>query len=424
MRYSKVAASLLSTVFTFRAKSYVVAGVFDSSNEAPGPTLVDTGILSSVNTSANGTTANPTSSPTPAIELKEKCKPGDTGCVHGRIRVPANKYADTGILASPLSAAKGTNVAPSSPITVASHHLTSLCTPGTEYVICVNGHVKGYPGVTCYEACGDGANCCSGIDACKGFSGRVCKDTISCSGDSACAYANIPWVVRSCKELGSCFKAGYGMGSIESIVDSCIGDFSCYNAAAYFGSIGKIQSSCNGIDACNWLGYDNGLVGDVLGSCNADSGCEDASWYGGSIGSIIESCNQYNACHGLGQKGGKVGDVTKSCTARYSCYYGAEKKGSIWSISNSCYGEDSCRKAGSDDGSIGNIAQSCKADNACTGAGSGLNGRITSNLMSCCNTGLECDYATQASLPATCNAAPTSAPTNSKSAKKRARTLN
>jgi len=291
-------------------------------------------------------------------------------------------------------------VAPSSPTTITSHHVTPLC---AEYVTCVNGHVKGDPDVTCFEACDNGANCCSGIDACKGFSGRVCKDG-SCNGLMACMHANIPWVVGSCSKFGACFKAGYGMGSIESIVDSCNGEVSCYKAAAYFGSIGKIQSSCNGLDACNWLGYDNGLVGDVLGSCNADSGCDGTSWDGGSIGSITESCNAFYSCHGLGQEEGKVGDVTKSCIAQYSCYYGAENKGSIGSISNSCYGEDSCRKAGSDDGSIGNIAQSCRAVNSCKGAGSGLTGRITSNLMNCCNDADECDYATQASLPATCKA--------------------
>lgn len=484
MRFSKVAASLLSTVFTFRDKSLCVAGVFDSTNEA-----VDTVIFS-----ANGVTANPTSRPTPATELNEKCNAGDNDCVHGRVRVPAasdvdtgilthrekkakgNKCktgeegcvhgrirvpaVDTGILASPESAAKE-NVAPSNTITPAA----SICT--TSFVDCVDGFVRG-TAITCFDQCA-GA-CCKydsvlgAVDACEGFTGKVCMDTNSCIGERACEDANIlsPAVmVMSCKGDYACFKAASKGGSIGSITDSCNADYACYYAAAYGGSIRSMSDSCNGYKACNYaaayggstgsiigscniydfscfyLGYRYGNVGDVVNSCDGINSCREIAAYGGTIGSITESCIGLYACYGLGERGGTVGNVNSACTDGFSCFYGGADRGVIGNIANSCSaflscdslgrgkgkaghvtdsctGANSCQYAGHSRGSIGDIAQSCRSDDACTGAGSGLNGRITSNLMSCCNTGLECDYATQASLPATCNAAPTSAPTNSK----------
>lgn len=418
MRYSKGAASLLSTVFAFRAKSVVFADIFSEEADAafvpadvdadvvaltPTENVIDAGILSPPG-------ATVTSSP-PTIELKNKCKSGDSGCVHGRLRTPTNNdTADTGISNFGETAAKGTFATPGSDVTIASHHLPLLC---DSYVNCINGFIA--DGTTsCFEACANGVDCCDGTDACDGFFGNVCRDG-SCSGDEACRKANIRWVKKSCLGDSACYKAGYDIGSIGSIQYSCDGDFACEYLASNRGSIGIIKTSCNGNRACNWLGRYNGEVGNIMDSCRGTSACEDVATYsGGSIGHIKGSCVGSNACHGLGRNGGKVGDVTTSCTMTYSCYDGAAVSGVMGTIVNSCTGVNSCRYTGSEYGSIGNISNSCKAEEACEGAGYGLGGRITSNLGNCCNTASACADATQANLPATCKASASGPPPASK----------
>jgi hypothetical protein len=62
------------------------------------------------------------------------------------------------------------------------------CSAG--FVDCVNGYVSDSGGgTTCELACG-GACCVE--DACAYFTGKVCKDSVSCMGESACELAKIP----------------------------------------------------------------------------------------------------------------------------------------------------------------------------------------------------------------------------------------
>lgn len=179
MRYSKGAASLISTAFAFRAKSLVVADIFDLSNDA--------------NT--------------------EKCKAGKIDCGHGKLCAATNNnVADTGILI-PADTYASTGIA-----------MASSCDAG--FVKCRNGVVEDDPGTTCFESCGK--SCCTYYDfltpeykdACKGFTGHVCKDGKSCNGDQACEDANIEYVVKSCTGYQACYKAGSNTGLISEIADS------------------------------------------------------------------------------------------------------------------------------------------------------------------------------------------------------------
>ena len=391
MRYSRGTASLLSTVFTFQARSVAAVDIFDqTSNEA---------------------------------------------------------VVDAGVLTLPDSGAIGTNndVAPSSLVTIAS-----TCDEGN-IVTCVNGFDVNSPGgaTSCYESCG--GDCCfyGGSDACIGFTGKVCKDG-SCSGAVACEYANIPLVVNSCigywactragfydgsignvidscNDRFACVKAGYAYGSIRNVHDSCNGYIACATAGAQFASIGNIYHSCNGDRACLDLGYYIGQVGDVINSCGAYA-CERAASNGGTIGSITNSCDGYGACIYLGTLYGDVGNILNSCNSLKACYVASRNGGSIEGmtgscnnsfacydlgsvlgkvgfVTDSCTGESSCSNAGTFRGSIGSISQSCNAENSCRFAGNGQPGAITSNLKSCCNTlstpGV-CEYATELTLPAQC----------------------
>lgn len=445
MRHSKGAASLLSTVFAFRSKSVVGANVFDPINEdailhptdvgatAPSDNNADAGILSPV---------NPTRSHPTIDILKQKCKVGDEGCILGKIRA-TNSGADIGILPPSESADMGTDAAPS--MATAS----STCA-ADKLIDCDNGFVRNSnPAKTCAAACN--GQCCTGENACDYFTGKVCKDDSSCTGDYACFKANILSVVNSCMGNRACLGAGYDGdgGLIGSIADSCIGDYACRHAATFGGSIGNMTNSCNGVYACLNFGHYKGKIGKLVNSCIGDLACYAGARQYGSIGSITGSCTGYQACRSLGQSGGTVGDITNSCTAEKSCFGGAEAGGVIGGITNSCTsasscrygaaiggviggitnsctqsyscsalgrgagkagnvkdsctGDSSCMNAGKNRGSIGNISSSCNADKACESAGSGSTGAITSNLMGCCNTPYVCQSATQTTLPRQCN---------------------
>jgi hypothetical protein len=403
MRFSTGAASLLTAVFTFRAKLLVgAADIFDPLDPTPDVDAADAGVLS------HGELLL-------AIkEGKKKCQPGDGDCIHGKHRAPINSDAAN-------TAASGTDLTPtSSEISISA----SSC---AEHIECVDGYrAGGGPLTTCYAACA--GSCCTSTvfpyDACVGFTGKVCKDGKSCNGFRACEEATIPYVVNSCIGDLSCTAAGQG-GLIGSITDSCEGYRACIVAAYFGGSVGSITSSCNGYDACNFLGYNHGKVGNVVDSCFGDGACENGGAYFGSTGSITSSCDGENACFGLGSHVGAVGNVNNACTATYSCYNGGADGGIIGNIANSCTSKRSCASLGRGDGkaghvtnscdgvnacqfagfnrgSIGSISQSCNAYEACQSAGSGKSGAITSNLQGCCNTVEGCESATQKTLPAQC----------------------
>ena len=108
-----------------------------------------------------------------------------------------------------------------------------------------------------------------------GFTGKVCKDVQSCMGDSACKDANIPIVVKSCKDEKACISVGLnvdeygtvlGANKVGNFINSCIGYRSCYQVAfGTGGSVGDLDVSCIGEDACFDMGRDleGGLGGPV-----------------------------------------------------------------------------------------------------------------------------------------------------------------
>lgn len=448
MRYSKGAASLLSTVFTFPIKSVVVvANIFDpiyhDNVGAIAPTKNKTGFGSEDKVALTN-------------KLRQKCNDGhdDEDCTpgHGREHLaPTNSHAaDAGILDTLVSADKGTDGTPSSGISIAA----STCDPA-DIVDCYNGIVRGSnPAISCHERCNK--SCCtyhdvyysSFEDACSGFTGKVCKDE-SCNGKNACTDATIPSVINSCKDYESCFHAGYnagliksmvdscdgrracfyaaaGGGSIGSIVNSCHGDYSCDTAAEENGSIGDITESCVGEGACDDLGNEHGKVGNVVkschgeracietaddfgligsisGSCIGDYSCREFGSYFGTVGDLSNACTGKNACHLGAMYGGIIASIVNSCTADHSCRLLGHGAGKIGNVKDSCTALDSCRGAGYNRGSMGSITTSCNAEAACRDAGTGSSGAITSNLKGCCNTVSACELATQSTLPAQCN---------------------
>ena len=202
--------------------------------------------------------------------------------------------ADTGILLmSPIIAASNIIINAVSKSSSSSSAARSLQLPTTMMlttsvapqcssgiVDCVYGMVRGSATITCAAACGP--NCCAGVHACTSFTGKVCKDG-SCNGKFACTYAYIP-----------------------SVVNSCEGDYACYNTG-YDGTVGNISNSCNAVDACSYLGT-YGAAKLVQGSCNAYQACDSVA-YNGSIGSLTSSCNATSACKGAGSPTNGTGTI-------------------------------------------------------------------------------------------------------------------
>ena len=273
--------------------------------------------------------------------------------------------------------------------------------PNEDKVVCVNGmaEVNGLP-VSCAVACGNtiqyvtksygdfsytfsvatGGQCCVGQDACKNFTGSVCKDNISCSGFEVCYNANITSVLRGCSDRTACKSAGRN------------------------GSIGTVRDSCTDVDSCFGAG-ENGSIGDITSSCQGESSCERAANYG------------------------SIGDITSSCQGDFSCQYAAACYNSpflkecddaenpyIKSITSSCNSDNSCQKlaAGNNNyfpgGFVNGIYSSCNADKACYKAayGDGDSFNIETGFYNCCNSFEGCKDATEATLPGmdTCDKAP------------------
>ena len=383
MRYSKGAATLLSTVFTFRVKT-VNADVFDDSSNQ---------LLPVTDTATNGLTVTPTSGPTPPTIKRDR------------------KPVDTGILNLTDTATKGTDViASSSGITI-----TSTC---DTFVTCKNGLDTSDPtgGTSCYYSCvgTTGAPLCCAyddgtgtyFDACSGFTGKVCKDGKSCNGKEACQDATIKFVVNSCIGDYACLKAGFNGGSIGNVYDSCEGQEACDELGTFNGKVGNIinsckkssacqhaatnggiiesiTNSCNGMGACVNTGDNNGRVGNVLNSCNDVSACFGAASGNGLIGSISDSCNEGSgACRVLGSAYGIIGNVLNSCKGYYACNSGALMGGAIGNITASCKGERACDGLGRDVGTVGSINNACTSAKSCFHGG-GLGGVIGNIETSC-----------------------------------------
>jgi hypothetical protein len=250
----------------------------------------------------------------------------------------------------------------------------------SDYVTCTNGYTDPPSNtITCATACGP--SCCIDEDACKYFTGKVCKDG-SCNGDFSCYEAHIDFVVNSCKGDESCANVGDDGGTVGIIVNSCSYGAAC-EYLGYAGTVGYVKDSCNEYKACAKLGY-IGTVGNIKGSCNGYEACKNvAGMSGGSTGYLTSSCNGKRACTNLGYYG-TAGNVKDSCNSDYSC------KGVAFDIG----------------GSIGDILSSCNNESACKNAGYDVNSDIFSSLNNCCSTTVsECEGASEATLPAQCKGA-------------------
>lgn len=147
--------------------------------------------------------------------------------------------SDAGILSSSSSSTSrhydtvGHGGSSTTSTTIARRELQSSPTPvppaemcgAYGYVDCVNGFVRGDSTTTCETACG--GSCCVGQEACRQFTGKVCRDG-SCGGSNACVRATIPWVVNSCTSNSAsggsaCFQAGAEKTNIGAMVNSCQG---------------------------------------------------------------------------------------------------------------------------------------------------------------------------------------------------------
>ena len=261
-----------------------------------------------------------------------------------------------------------------------TNHDSPYSTPSTcaesDFVDCVNGFlVRSNDATTCAAACLDvngDAKCCSGTDACTGFTGKVCKDG-SCSGLSACLDANIPEVINSCKpwdesqdysssntqgndinpngegvyqpnphQYGdeSCIRLNNGstQANIDAttVVDSCWGTWACWEVAKS-GRVGKIENSCHSswyTSACGYMGSVGDVgVGDVVNSCYGMRSCYNVAYgAGSSVGSLINACGRRAGSGGFADTGGAASGE-KVC---YSLGWG----GIITTVTDCCKGLD------------------------------------------------------------------------------------
>ena len=93
-----------------------------------------------------------------------------------------------------------------------------------------------------------GGKCCVGDvvgnDVCYIFTGKVCKDGMSCMGGYACREGNIQQVVNSCNGYKACAYAGR-MGVVESMVSSCYGELACDGLGSKV-RVGTLNKACVG----------------------------------------------------------------------------------------------------------------------------------------------------------------------------------
>ena len=187
--------------------------------------------------------------------------------------------------------------------------------PEDKIVDCVGGNVGGE---TCEDACM--GECCVGILACDGFTGRVCKDGNSCMGQYACKDAEIGLVVGGCRgdpSFGGIFGGGVcEYASIKKgVIRGCIGYGTCTGAGSDGGYVGRIKDGCVGGSACRYMGYYYGYVGFVDNSCVGDESCFK-SGYDGRVGFIRNACKGGESCESAGLNG-LVGFIENSCTGKF-----------------------------------------------------------------------------------------------------------
>lgn len=196
------------------------------------------------------------------------------------------------------------------------------------FVDCVQGSAGG---TTCAEACG--GRCCVGDSACDQFTGKVCKDG-SCNDFFSCRFANIPFVVNSCKADSACFMATLS----SNLVGCCNTAGECRSMKEPFKCTPKLA-----VVDCH-RGYVRGTWTTIA---NIKQGIPCSTACGGSC------CVGNNACEEF------TGKVSKD---------------------GSCSGTEACLGT-----EIPLVVNSCKANFAC------VNARISTTLKNCCNTELMCD---------------------------------
>jgi hypothetical protein len=170
-------------------------------------------------------------------------------------------------------------------------------------------------------------------------------------------------------------------------LNCCVGGYDLTNTyrAACSGFTGKVYSnSCNGAAAC-----ESAKIQTVKNSCKAFFSCYRAGMVGG-VGNMIDSC-QYNfACMRMA----KHADITRSCKKEFACY----DQGVAGNMIDSCNEQFACDRMAEH----ANMTGSCNAAFSCH-----FQGVVTTNMLYCCNTYKECDYANTDQgdpLPATCMA--------------------
>lgn len=284
--------------------------------------------------------------------------------------VPKDGPPDVGILSRSFDSEQG--ITTTSTVDAQQQLLTSDC-PIEDTINCLNGIVNTTH--TCEEACN--GHCCidEDSDACHKFTGKVCKDDVSCIGYAACAGATINAVVRGCNGYKACY---YVAGAEDDA-----------------GTIGTINNSCFGNQACYSLGYEGGTVWSIISSCNGTNSCYYMAAYGGAVGSVSDSCFGNSACAWTSacqylECGSNIDEILDSCEGRESCYGAAYESGNIY------YG----------------ILDACNAFSACFYAGRDgyTNGAIPSGVRDCCNSANACINVTEATLPDTCTRASTASP--------------
>ena len=248
--------------------------------------------------------------------------------------------------------------------------LNDYCQP-INIVSCTNGLATSIggdtsvitSGMTCQQACN--GECCisSTHDPCKGFTGSLCKDGLSCSGGyAACKNANIGMIFNGCHGNKACeVGGGHTSGYIAEVIEGCTGDFSCKGAASNEGDIGLIEYSCNWQDSCKYTAAENGTICEIIDSCNLVDSCRYSAYGDGSIGSISLSCNQDRSCYAAAS----YEEYERQLFVQNKDTRTPGVKGDIISISESCNEYKSCHTAAADNGYIGMIEGSCNSVEAC-----------------------------------------------------------
>ncbi len=92
--------------------------------------------------------------------------------------------------------------------------------------------------------------------SCAGFTGKVCKDCVSCMGNLAYNGATIPSVIGSCNGSQACFVAGFE-GTVVSMYTSCICITSCNVIVSQCGCGASPQEGYDALQFAHptpWLG--------------------------------------------------------------------------------------------------------------------------------------------------------------------------